>query len=428
MKQVGILVILVGVILLSVPQIALAGSNSTYDRAMKSFSAGDYRTAEPIFNALMRSDPDNANAVYMDALCQQQLGHTPVATQLFKICCERFPESAACVRAQSALQKLDPVYLRHFQTNRPAASPAGGIQGIGPLEGPGVAPDFSFGTEILTPQQQHYQLSLISQVEPVNGRLNGIWTSFKFAPGKQSMIGLNWLRASKLNFNPHSKVYRAEVKIERTRVAAFDFAVCDYTPTPIKLCNDFRARYEQEVAMANETTAHQYLATHTPKQAVVNPVAPTGSGGTPAGDDAPRPGEEQIEVPYRTTPDGHKIITVQVNGSSTDMIVFESGGMLMGLDQLRSIDPGAGPDLKVESVNNSVRSSGDVVFRSVSVGPLVRYQVPCHIEGWGNLRTQSNGGNPRDYPLLGDDFFANYRYVVQDDKRVIKVFRTIKSN
>ncbi|HEY9680931.1 MAG TPA: hypothetical protein V6C86_05050 [Oculatellaceae cyanobacterium] len=426
MKRYSILTILVGLLFSMAPQLALAGSNSPYDKAMKAFSAGDYRNAELIFASLMRSEPDNANAMYMDALCQQQLGHSANATQLYKICCERFPDSAACVRAQSALQKLDPVYLRHWQNNRTTAAPAGGIQGIAPLEGPGVAPDFSFGTEVLTPEQQHYQLSLINQVEPLRGKINGIWTSFKFAPGKQSMIGLNWLRASRLNFNPQAKIYRAEVKIERTRVVAFDFAVCNYTPTPIKLCNDFRARYEQEVAMANETTAHRYLALHTPKASPIKGPTPTRSGGDQLADDAPRPGEEKIEIPYRMTPDGHKLVTVQVNGASTDMIILESGGMLMGLDQLRGIDPGLVPDVKVETVNNAVRSSGDVVFRSVAIGPLVQYQVPCHIEGWGNLRTQSSAGNPRDYPLLGDNFFANYRYIIQDDRKLITVFRTIK--
>jgi hypothetical protein len=417
--------ILAAIICLVVPQLALAKGDSYYDRGMKSFSAGDYVNAAQSFAAVYRSQPENSNSLYMYALCEQQLGHKENAIRLFKICCETFPDSGAATRSMSVLQKLDPVYLRHLMNNRPQFASGGGIQGVGPLVGPGISPDFTYGTQALTTNQQHYQLTLMNQAEPLKGRINGVWTTLKFASGKKSQIGLNWLRSSGLNFNPKGKAYRADITIERTKVPAFDIEVVDYTALPIKLCSDFRVCYEREVAMANETTAHQYLALHKGAPHYTAPVVNKNDPqtGTVSG---PRPGEEEVVVPFRTTPDGHKIVTAQINGASVDMIIFESGTMLIGLDQLRNIDPGLMPEVKAETVGGSIRTSGDVVLRSVSIGPLIKYQVNCHAEGWGNMRIQSDTGNPREFPLLGDNFWANWRYEVDEQKKVVRVYKPVK--
>ena len=397
---------------------AAASTNNSYERGMKAFSARDYKGSDTLFNDAVRSDPSNANAMYMDGLSLQQLGNSAKAIVLYKTVMDRFPDSAACIRSQEALSRLDPKYVQRWRVAHP---PRVTQLGLGPLEGKGISPDFSWGNQPLTAEQQHRQESLLFSGQPVDARIDGIETKVQLN-GRQpyTYIGFNFLQEANQRFSKTEKIHQATVFIERVRCAQFPFHTTARTTEPIILGKDFEEAYKRSIAMANYPTAMAYLTAHQRKKEK-NGESKIASA---SAEEPLKPNEERFEVHYTTDSDGNRIITVQVNGSTVDMIYGGASGMLMGPEQVRAIDPNLVPDLKSESINAySIRNSGTVIFRTVAVGKVVRYDVPCRIEGYTGVRNPIAGSAPRAYPILGSGFFTGWTETIDDQRRVIRVSR-----
>jgi hypothetical protein len=397
----------------------------TYNQGMTAFSSGNYKSSEALFSKCMREDSENASAAYMDALSLQRLGNVPRATALYRSICDKFPDSAACIRAQAALSTLDPAFLRRWKAAHP--EPVQGM-GIPPLGVNGISPDFSYGTKPLTVAEQNYYRQKLLSGSVIRCRVGGAWTEVQLNNKlPYSYLGFNWLRESGLNFNPKARVYSATVQIDHVRCANFEFRMQDRISVPIQLGKDFERIYLHNVLMANPQSA---IAYHQPSLGLSNSTSSSSSGTGPVLDPLLADKENTFEIPYKAD-SGHKIISVQVDNSSVDMILGESGITSMGPDQLRAINPSYVPELtamkqEVTVPNTTIRNSATVKLGLIRVGKILRRDCPCMVESFSSFRYQASGGSPRDYPLVGADVFETWDWHA-DERRQVIVFMKKKS-
>jgi tetratricopeptide (TPR) repeat protein len=91
-----------------------------YASGVRCYSAKDYARAARFFEAAIRANPGNSNALYYDALCYQQLGQPERARALYQFLLNVHPGSPAAANARRALAALG----SSNSPNVPAAAPA----------------------------------------------------------------------------------------------------------------------------------------------------------------------------------------------------------------------------------------------------------------------------------------------------------------
>ncbi len=87
-----------------------AFSTTKIQEAYSHYQAHRFKEATVAFDQYILTNPRDANAVYYDALCNQQLGNMPRAKELYRQVVQASPGSQVASYAESILIKLDPTY------------------------------------------------------------------------------------------------------------------------------------------------------------------------------------------------------------------------------------------------------------------------------------------------------------------------------
>ena len=86
---------------------------------MTYFNKGNYKGASQIFKRIIEMNPDNTSSAYMYGLSLQRLGEKEQAITVYKNIIQNDAESAAGFRSQSALNLLDPAFMRAWRRAHP---------------------------------------------------------------------------------------------------------------------------------------------------------------------------------------------------------------------------------------------------------------------------------------------------------------------
>lgn len=85
---------------------ALAGED-VFDKAVSLYKQKNYRAAAPLFSQVMNSHPESPTAVYYEGLCYQQLGDIEHAKNFYRNIMTNFPQSAEAKLAGSVLKAYE---------------------------------------------------------------------------------------------------------------------------------------------------------------------------------------------------------------------------------------------------------------------------------------------------------------------------------
>jgi hypothetical protein len=86
------------------------------------YQAHRFKEATVAFDEYLVSNPRDANALYYDALCNQQLGNMPRAKSLYRLVVQASPGSQVATYAESILVKVDPSYHASSPSKSPQIS------------------------------------------------------------------------------------------------------------------------------------------------------------------------------------------------------------------------------------------------------------------------------------------------------------------
>ena len=107
------------------------------DAGIASFNKHDYRSALVHFTAALKADPNNCNALYYEAVTLQQLNEMNLAKQAYATIVIKYPGTEAARNAQTALNYLNPAFLKKFQQQVASAARSASINGDGSLSASG---------------------------------------------------------------------------------------------------------------------------------------------------------------------------------------------------------------------------------------------------------------------------------------------------
>ncbi|MBS1954224.1 MAG: retroviral-like aspartic protease family protein [Cyanobacteria bacterium SZAS-4] len=95
--------------------------------AFAHYQAHRFKEATSAFDEYLQGNPRDANAMYYDALCNQQIGNMARAKSLYRMVVQTSPGSQIASYAESVLTKVDPSYrsaTSSSNTSRSTTSPA----------------------------------------------------------------------------------------------------------------------------------------------------------------------------------------------------------------------------------------------------------------------------------------------------------------
>jgi tetratricopeptide (TPR) repeat protein len=111
---------------LALPALAV---DPNYSKGVSYFGSKNFAQAAKCFELAMRANPADANALYYDAQCYDQLGESARATALYQHCVAIFPTSVVATYAQKVLNSRRPVSTQAAAKveNQPVASPVSDV-------------------------------------------------------------------------------------------------------------------------------------------------------------------------------------------------------------------------------------------------------------------------------------------------------------
>ncbi len=123
--NVGMLLFATVVLLMSIGE---ASAANKMQEAFAHYQAHRFKEATTAFDQYLQVNPRDANAMYYDALCNQQLGNMPRAKSLYRSVVQASPGSQIASYAESILVKVDPSYRSSTtsggQANQTTISPS----------------------------------------------------------------------------------------------------------------------------------------------------------------------------------------------------------------------------------------------------------------------------------------------------------------
>ncbi len=121
-KQSAALLLLVAAIATTISSINALAANKLQE-AYLHYQSHRFKEAIVAFDEHIRANPRDANAIYYDALCNQQVGNIPRAKSLYRQVVQINPGSQIATYAESILIKVDPSYRSSSSSSDPSYRP-----------------------------------------------------------------------------------------------------------------------------------------------------------------------------------------------------------------------------------------------------------------------------------------------------------------
>ncbi len=384
--------------------LAAAGAlaDAYYDQGVLLYSQHNFKAAAPYFEASMQSEPNVSNSCYYAALTYQQMGDWARAKQAYRRVVERFPGSEAAGLARIYLQKYDPDFLK---------------KAAGQSSEHVVSPHNLQLTQLLAPHSADYdQLPAEGKIyfqrvggsQVVDAQLNGRPTPMIFDTGAEACVfGKNHLQ--QLGINPPSGdpvgqsfgvgsssgvgTWRMNVNLKVGNIERRNFpvAVQERMDVPPLLGQTFFKDFEYTTDPGARSITFR-------KKDAARSVA-----------------DDHYAVPF--VREGREmVVNVQVNGHSCPMyfdtgadVVCFSGSQIQNLGITVPEDAQEGLS---RGIGGSTKSRSFPIDR-MKLGPVEKSNLEiCVVE---------NSQLPR--PLLGQSFFKDWQFTIDNDRHLIRFLR-----
>ncbi len=380
----------------------------------------DFKKAYSYFIAAGKNNPYDADNMYYEAMTLQQLGNSKAAVKLYASLVSNFSYSNAGKLAANALSRLDPEYYRQL-TKASSSSFSKSTASLNPAVRPratssgatteGQSPEFaSLPAEARIPYTKEGGLLL------VDASMNNRSVKMIFDTGAEGCVfGKNQLREANvaepkgastgLSFGVGSAgsvetwTLPVTLKVGPIERKNFDIQVQANMPTKPLLGQTFFKDYQYTI----DKTSGESGNIHFVKKQSSGIKTAQGSG------------RDLYAVPFQRA-GRNLIVSVEVNGRPMTMF-FDTGAsnVAFSAEQLKKANIPI-PEDATSSIGTGV--GGDTTQQSFSVkrikmGPIEKTDFMVTCVGTANM----------PYPLLGQTFFGDWQYTIDNASSVIRFVR-----
>lgn len=390
-----------------------AAQADPFAEGVEFYQKRNFSRAAGCFETVLVRSPEQTNAMYYAGLTYQQMGNTPKALEFYNKLVTRYPNSQAGRLAQQALRALG----GGAQRGGGGSSGAGSYSSASSVRSYSGSSSASSGGDDeagLPPQARLNFKNEDGQHIVVAGQVNGRALDFVFDTGcDQTVIGMDDLvrcGLSKPSGPPSGKSigignavtdnWRISVTlrvggIERRN---FPLLVSDRTGVPPLLGRNFYSPYQFTIDKTGGTIN------------LVKNVTATAQAGRHGGYVSGSSG-----VPFRKLKGGGILVTAEVNGRPIEML-FDTGaqGCLFSSHHMKQLGITI-PDDAVDSVGRGVGGSTHTKNFPISRIRLGSVEKSNFVIGVTEI--------PFGEPLLGQSFFGDCQYTIDDQASVIRIRR-----
>lgn len=404
------------------PSLAQVLANPLYDQAMAHFNAGDYAHSVTMFHRLAQSGSHDADATYMYGLSLQRLGKIGDATSVYKAVIDRFPDSAAAIRAQSALEIYAPQYLTRWRV----AHQEIGLGTPDAAPGMGIAPDL-FPTWRIMPNWDVWIYKDNGSQKLVGALVNGRGFQAIFDNNSEfSWLGYNYLKdwhlvgaSGKMSDLGESPTFRCNVSISKLHRQDFLFHLKENMKGPPIIGQDYLRNYRVEVIPSRHAIRLTKISTidiaarfpHLNDKRKVNYL-------------------DHFDQPFRQE-GRYRLVSVNVDGAQVQMNFGMQSVCQFSTEQLDRMNisyTGDNPDQANAQINaaggaSTVQIEQHITIRNMRMGKIMRQNVPAQVIDYTNARFQAFRFSGLNYPELGLEFLRGWTYKIDQQNQVIKFFK-----
>jgi clan AA aspartic protease (TIGR02281 family) len=370
-------------------------ADASFNQGVKLYGQRNFKGAVSAFESSIKTSPWDASAYYYLAMSYHQLGNYTQAKERYKQIVSVFPNTPAAQNAIAALQRLDPDYYRKITggSTSVAAAAAGSSAAAGD-------PSLPEAARVYFTRQGN---SLIVDAEVNNRSMKMVFDT----GAEVCAFGKNHLRA--LSIAPPEgeasgfasgvgsagsvKTWnmRVNLKVGGIMRRNFPIVVQENLDTSPLLGQTFFSDYTYVIDNG------------------ANSIAFTKKGATR------HAGADAYAVPF-TREGKEMIVTVQINGRSCPMI-FDTGaeGVTFSAGQVKNLGISI-PDDATPEVHQGIAGTTNAVSFEVStmkLGPVEKRNIKIGVVESSNM--------PK--PLLGQSFFGDWQYTIDNQAKLIHFLR-----
>lgn len=374
-----------------------------YNQGVALYNQKNYKAAAPYFETAMRNSSWDSNAYYYAALTYQQLGDWTRAKQTYREIMKRFPGSQAANLAGSVLQRYDPEFVRRM-SGQGSQTSTGGMSSGGVMYRSGSrSADYD---QLPNEGKIYFQRVRNSQV--VDAQVNGRPIAMIFDTGAEACVfGKNHLK--QLGINPPT----GEPTGKSSGVGSAGTVGTWEMPVDLRVGNIVRHNFTVAVQdempcdpLLGQTFFRDFEYTTDPG---ANTIAFKKKGATDSlyGD--------RNAVPF--VKEGRElVVNVQINGRSCPMY-FDTGADQISFSpgHLKSLGMSIPEDAQEGTstgIGGSTKSYNFSIDRIV-LGPIDKSNVEVSVVEASRM--------PK--PLLGQNFFKDWQFTIDNDRHVIRFLR-----
>lgn len=402
----------------SVPE---AIADDPYFRAgVQSYQKGDYKKAYGYFSAAGKNNPYDSDNIYYQAMTLQRLNNNKEAIKLYASLVSNFSYSNAGKLAASALNRLDPEYYNQL-TKRTQSPTSGRSSGVTSLTGrargtssggEGQSADFAS-----LPSEARIPFTKEGSLIHIDASINNRNMKMIFDTGAEGCVfGKNHLReagisepkgpSTGLSFGVGSsgsvETWSTPVTLKVGNIERKNFDIQVQTNMTVKplLGQSFFKDYQYTIDKTSEDSG----TIHFVKKAPAGTSVRTASSS-----------RDLYAVPFQRS-GRNLIVSVEVEGHPMTMF-FDTGAANVAFtsEQLKKANIPIPEDAQT-SVSTGI--GGDTTaqiftVKRIKMGPIEKsnFQVSCV------------GAASMPYPLLGQSFFGDWQYTIDNAASVIRFVR-----
>lgn len=387
----------------------VGAQQSALDQGVLAYSQKDYQRALAYFLRARNSQVTDPGVYYYVALCRMQLGDQEAAVSDFRYIIAQFPRSAAAQHSRTALSGIGVRRVR-ISGPEPASSsaepPVSRVNNI--IRNSGRSVLDTSGT-LIAPDRCRVYYELHNNSFYIEGQVNGKSLDFVFDTGASTtFLGKNQLEKMGMSL-PQGKPAGYSQGVGGSGLVPFWKHKINLKVGPIE-----RRDYEVsvgaycDVPLLGQTFFNdfQYTIDKADSSIVLVKKSASGSQGVAV--------DDRYSVPF-TVEHNEILVEVQINGKPYKCY-FDTGATMtcFSYRDLAKLNIRIPDDASAGIARGIGGSTATLTFpvSSMKLGPIEKYNF--------NISVVSTA-LPK--PLLGQTFFGDYKYTIDNDKKLIKFVR-----
>lgn len=375
-----------------------------YAEGIEFYQKRNYSRAASCFETVIARSAEQTNAIYYAALSYQQLRNNSRAIELYTTLATRYPRSQAGQMAIQALKTLSPGAISG--AGRSASSSASSVRSYASGSSGGSDEEAGLPAE----ERLHFRNEAGSHIM-VQGQVNNRSVDFVFDTGcDQTVIGMDTLQQvglSKPSGPPVGKSIGVgnavtdnwriptTVRVGGIERRNFPLLISDRTGVPPLLGRNFYAPYQFTIDKSAGTINLVKNSTASSRRTTYASSYNT--------------------VPFKRLSGGGIVVTAQVNGRPIEML-FDTGAKncLFSAGQMKQlgINIPEGVEEETERGVGGATRTRKFPINSIKLGPVEKNNFVIAVTDI-----------PFGEPLLGQSFFGDCQYTIDDKARVIHLVR-----